>query len=196
MEFPAEAGSATQDTGSLYRRIYLDVYESMEHTIEALDRLGLDGWTAELPAEKVSNIHLRLFGYQVDMEDVDLSSSQNVIDYARESYGVQGKAEESTEETAPGPAVDTAPQKNVPTPTGLSEGALYLDVTSRDEIRELMLYLSYVRPYNNYYNFLQKKYMEVEIVLTDGESRTCYIRKGELPEKYIMKMGAALAASP
>ena len=71
---------------------------------------------------------------------------------------------------------------------------LVLHITEPEEIEELLSLISYSREYMGVGVF-KKRFIDISMTDTKGEDFTCYIKKGELPEKYIRRFGE-LAKEP
>lgn len=175
--------------------LWIDVYDSMEHTKAALEELGYGEWIKLQDPDEISEIRLFTNLWYNDVMWWD--SVENLTDSVRNYYGVYGSAVLNTGEVsvayeynyvAGDKAMVDRPVMTQTSNTGDSQ--VYLSITDKEEIRELMQYINYARP-GFYGNIFQKNYVETEILLggAGGEiiSDYYYIRKGELPEKYIQR---------
>ena len=161
--------------------IYLDVYQGMEHTVEALEQAGLGGWT-DAGERGVESIELGLpYRYKlltaqealalgIAYHESEMTKREAVI-LARAGYGVGGDGNAQMSDTSPdAPGTDT------------------VSVTDPDEIEELFSLLSFTQPFHSTGVF-RKDYVGVQVNREGGISETWYIQKGDLPEKYILRFG-------
>ncbi len=173
-------------------RLY--VYTFMEHTMEVLDQMTSDGWLpAEEEAEKIRSIELALGNYTDESMD-----SQKRIALAREIYGVPEQAvpdENETKETGEsggiGEGTEHEIQEQVQVDFGVetfSAEMCVLNITDPAEIEELEELLSFVWDYSSGSVF-QKGYISVEVTMESGTKWTGCLKKGTLPEKYILRFG-------
>ena len=174
-------------------RIYslgIDVYDSMEHTIAALEELGYGEWTTLQDPDEVSEI--RLYSNIWYDSVMDWESAQNMIDSVREYYGVYAEAASDAGELSETYAVyenvvEGAISTSQEAYYDVSGKRVYLSITDREEIRELMQYINYETP--RYWNSIfRNRYVETEICM-DGENTGgwYYLKNGELPEKYMQR---------
>lgn len=185
LEFQRSSGyydlyDRTQKEPQAYR-LRLDVYDSMEYTVAALKRLGYGEWVEPQDTEDINEIRL-FVNYDVGGDYVAaFTSSQELIDAARQYYGVYSNNVVFGVVSTPAGFEDAVSEKAV----GMDQ--LYLSITDRAEIRELMQYMSCTTPLN-YGTLFRKGYALVEVISSDGEDIRKYcIKKGDLPEKYILK---------
>ena len=68
------------------------------------------------------------------------------------------------------------------------EDQLYLCITDKAEIQELMELANYEEPSGND-GIFQKNYSSISIKDNEGSEYRYYIKGGELPEKYIYRFG-------
>lgn len=159
---------------------HLDIYESMENTIAALEELGYGNWVEQADLSDIREIELRFgsnYGY-------NFYSASVAMEAVRDYYGVYGEDDKPD-------AVGTSSYWQ-------SEGGMslemrdrvedaYLSITSEDEIRELMQLLNPQRPPYSYSIFRRGSISLDVHVEGQKESVTYWIRKGDLPEKYILR---------
>ena len=171
--------------------LWIEVYDSMEHTVAAMEELGYGEWTKLQDPDEISEI--RLYS-DIWYDSVMNWSVQDMTDSVRRYYGVyvEGNSDkegsfEIYEEAGAviEDVVSTSAIQSVP----FSEGRLYLSITDREEIRELMQYVDYAN--HMYWNgnaVFRQGYANIEILL-DGEDTDewYYFKKGKLPEKYIQR---------
>ncbi len=69
---------------------------------------------------------------------------------------------------------------------GRTDSRLY--ITEQEEIKELLPLISYSDGYRRWGVFKQPL-VSISITDVEGETVTCYIREGDLPEKYIQRFG-------
>lgn len=174
-----------EDRYSRYR--YLEVFEGMEHTREALREQGF-GWFAEpVDAEDIQEIRLGLgYLYQNAGDSLDL------VETAREVYGVRpGEEAVESERSTTEISRETLTE---PVDTGIYieeyvEEEYELHITDKAEIRELLELISYdVERYYNGGVFRPDRVEQVTIVLSEEEKELFVnIPVGTLPEKYILR---------
>lgn len=184
----------------------LDIYEDMEHVLEALGQAGHQEWIAVTESTDVRAVALPLRLY------VEGSiSAEAVIARAGDVYGVYGKepegqAQEDMEGQADSDGEEAAAPKEGEMTSGEEEASAavretvsedwaegdYVDctiyVTDRAEVEELLALVSYMAPYRGG-NVFREEYVEIGIEDVDGNTQTYYIQKGLLPEKYIIRFG-------
>ena len=169
--------------------LWIEVYDSMEHTIAALEELGYGEWTKLQDPDEISEI--RLYS-NIWYDSVMDWSVQDMTDSVRKYYGVyvEGSLDkegsfEIYEEA--GAVIEDVVSTSVVQSKPVSEGRLYLSITDREEIRELMQYVDYANPM--YWNTVFRQgYANIEIFLDEENTNDWYyFKKGELPEKYIQR---------
>lgn len=175
--YPDEKGDMRRDD------IYMDVYEGMEHTIKALEQGGF-GELLDAGERGVKSVELDLkYRYEdltpqealaldIEYHDGPMTNREAII-LARASYGVY-KDEKVTERDSGAYGRDT------------------LHITDPGEVKELMALLSFRQPYR-VGGVFRKDYVGVQITRDDGASEFWYIKKGDLPEKYILRFGEPIA---
>ena len=170
---------------------WIEVHDSMEHTIAALEELGYGEWTKPLDPDEISEI--RLYSNIWYDSAMDWESVQVMTDRVRMYYGVDvegGSDEEMPPEEVyeeAGHIIEDVASTSTVQSAPFSDGRLYLSITDREEIRDLMQYVNYADPV--YWNIaFRQRYVNVEIFL-DGEDTGdwYYFKEGELPEKYIQR---------
>lgn len=194
LEFQRSSGyydlyDRTQKEPRAYK-LRLDVYDSMEHTIAALKQLGYGEWVKPQKTEDINEIRL-FVDYNYGGGYV-FTSSQELTDAVRGYYGVY--SDDVVSDTVPVPTerIEEAVVVGHGMQTSAPEEAvgmdlLYLSITDRAEIQELMQYMSYTTPMR-YGTLFRKDYAVVEVITAGGEDIRQYcIKRGDLPEKYILK---------
>lgn len=178
--------------GPDYRDFVIDVYESMEHTVEALEKAGYE--VCGLQAEDVQAIELSL-------ECVEHAGAQERIALAREVYGVwsesdeeaeeieqelrTGRQEEGNPEIAQEPGAETSGWETM---AEASYGLKSVAITDREEVEEMIALLSVLSP-SQRRSVFGTEYSKVKIRENNGSEKTGYLPKGTLPEKYIFRFG-------
>lgn len=171
--YPDEEGNMRRDD------IYMDVFEGMEYTLEALEQGGF-GELMDAGERGMKSVVLDLkYRYEdltpqealaLDIEYHDgAMTKREAIILARASYGVYE-------------------EEKVPEWDSGTFGRDTLYITGPDEVEELLALLSFRQPYRSGGVF-RKDYVDVQITRNDGASEIWYIRKGDLPEKYILRFG-------
>lgn len=168
--------------------MWIEVYDSMEHTIAALEELGYGEWTKLQDPDEVSEI--RLYS-DIWYDSIMGWSVQEMTDSVRMYYGiyVEGSSDEEPFVIYDGAeyvnkgVIGTSTAQGAP----FGEGRLYLSITDREEIRELMQYVDYANPM--YWNTVFRQgYANIEIFLNGEDTNDWYyFKKGKLPEKYIQR---------
>ena len=165
---------------------YLTVYESMEHTREALRECGFAYWADSIAAEEIEEIRIYsdVWAYELE-EDEDI----NLLNRVREQYGVYD--DEGTESNGTGTvetvSVDRPEVVAVECSSAYGDDRFYLSVTEKEEIRELLELISYTDVYYNPGAFQKELRGELMIVTKDEKMGGCYVYEGTLPEKYILR---------
>lgn len=196
LEFQRSSGyydlyDRTQKEPRAYK-LRLDVYDSMEHTIAALKQLGYGEWVKPQKTEDINEIRLFVDYNYGGGYVVTFTSSQELTDAVRGYYGVY--SDDVVSDTVPVPTerIEEAVVVGHGMQTSASEEAvgmdlLYLSITDRAEIQELMQYMSYTTPMR-YGTLFRKDYAVVEVITAGGEDIRQYcIKRGDLPEKFILK---------
>lgn len=171
--------------------LWIEVYDSMEYTKAALEELGYGKWIQPLDPDEISEIRL----YSDIWYDSVMywESVQEMTDSVRIYYGIYtegvtdtGKVPE-THEMYHEMYYDVEVPSGSSYPVSASESEVYLSITDREEIRELMQYMDYASPMHSYAVF-QQGYVVTDIFL-DGKNTgdRCYFKMGKLPEKYIQR---------
>lgn len=170
--------------------LWIEVYDSMEHTIAALEELGYGEWTKWQDPDEVSEI--RLYSDIWYDSAMDWGSVQDMTDRVRIYYGVYMEESPDEEESfviyegteyVTEDVISTGPTQSMP----FGEGRICISITDREEIRELMQYVNYAYPMH-WNTVFQQGYADIEIVLGGEDTGSWYyFRKGELPEKYIKR---------
>lgn len=167
----------------------LDIYESMENTIAALEQLGYGHWVEQTEPSEISEIQFSI----VNNNNGGFRSAQDLINVVRDYYGVYEESSKTgtDDEMAPGQeyAEWYAEQSAAVSTVAIPMNDRYLSITSEAEIRELMQLLNRQKPQHTLGVF-NKGYVQVNVLVDGGEeSVTYFIRKGDLPEKYILRFG-------
>lgn len=164
------------DRGSRrYRDYCMNVYDTMERTLEALERAGFGEWTETADPSQIRSVLLGLETYSYDMTEAER------IEAARKKYGIYVPEETEAQPAAPATVETAATTRDLAGPASLK-------ITDPEELKELIPLLEYETPYRSNTLF-QEAYIEVLMVDAQGEEIPCYIRKGVLPEKYILRFG-------
>ncbi|MCM1044597.1 MAG: ABC transporter permease [Candidatus Gastranaerophilales bacterium] len=154
----------------------LDVYESMEHTVEALRQAGYGEWVETPDASQIQEVQ-----FDLSLNASRPLTAEELIAEARAAFSTGSDAAWRREDYSVD-AVSTS---------GATEivGERYqwrLHVTDPNEIEELALCLSHA--YSSQ-NVLHSGYSNVTVVYKDGSEEICYIQRSMLPEKYILRFG-------
>lgn len=160
----------------------LDIYESLGRTIEALKSLGYEELVTPRKAAEITSVSVDL---RVDNFGV-YRTAEDIVKAARERYQVYGGengliGEQAASLAAPvdyvNQSVISSRQKN-----------LTLSITDPKEIEELLPLISYSDG-NKRWGVFKKSVINISMTDKDGETIECYIRAGDLPEKYILRFG-------
>ena len=165
---------------------YLEVFEGMTHTREALRQQGFTEFAEPEDAENVEEIRLSL-GYRYMEEE----GGYDLVTMAREVYGVNPAEgpEEAADDTEAGYNPATADQKT------MSSDEIVLHITDKEEIKELLELLSFEETRN--YNggaFRERQVYQITLIPVEKEESVVSeipmsISYGTLPEKYILRFG-------
>ena len=148
--------------------LWIEVYDSMEHTKAVLEELGYGKWIQPLEPDEISEIRL----YSDIWYDSVMywESVQEMTDSVRIYYGVYTEGVTDTVEFPENHEMYYEMYYDVEVPSGSSypvsaDGErVYLSITDREEIRELMQYIDYANPmYGN--TVFRQGYAEAEIFL-------------------------------
>ena len=192
---------AVADQGRLLVRVQLntwdsiglEVYDDMEHTMEALRQAGCGDWVRVEEASDIASVELGLFYDGKDYLTGQAVTGEDRIAAARLTYGVYGEeteeelksryqeAAEAFQETWPAGSEETA----------YREGAVERDslfITEPNEVGELLEWMDYELPSRNIALFCQER-VRVTVTARDGRVFAGYLRKGRLPEKFIYRFG-------
>lgn len=178
MELHVEEG----DGGNI--GITLSIYETMERTVEAMCHAGLGEWLRIPEASEIQEVSLILYN------DYQPSTVREIIDMARERYGVY------PEETGAGSGSD-APAAAVAELSGAQPivpdtaeewTVMEVKVDDQAEVEELLSLFSFAKPSRSDMVF-RSGYVEISYLDAEGNFRDCYIPRGALPEKYILRFG-------
>lgn len=193
-----ELASAAADT-SVYEDdelpiagVILEVYDTMENTVWALGQMGYGDWTAKKSAEEIDEVRLYIYGRLEDYK-----TAEHVMEDAGERYGVpvdeSGLDESVYLDALAGNTLQTALTVE-DAPAGSPyyvtdyEDQLFLRITDKAEIRELLELANYAEPYRSD-NVFCKSYSPISIKDSEGSEYRYYIKEGELPVKYIYRFG-------
>lgn len=188
--------------------VNLSIYESMERTIEALKALGYEELVTPLKTAEIASVCLRVddFGVYRTAEDIveaarkkyQVYGGENSEGQAEESVGVQNgegrnedgeNAEDGQTEEEAGSEVTAAAYAGIPQSVVTERRKdLELNITAPEEIEELLPLISYSDGYKRWRVF-KKPFLSIEITDREGETVICYIKEGDLPEKYIQRFG-------
>jgi len=166
----------------------LHVYDTMEHTIEALREAGYEKWVEGWKVSEVSAIELSLAGSVNEN-----TSAEDILAAAGKKYGVEIPGELDLEgEYSLGSAQG---EKPVPkegaeiVEADSTEKQLTLRITDPAEIEELLQEISYIS--NDRKSSLKKDYIRIEVIDREGVARDCYLQEGTLPMKYLIRFVSA-----
>ena len=156
---------------------HLDIYESMENTIAALEELGYGNWVEQTDLSDIKKIELKFgsnYGYY-------FYSASEAMTAVRNYYGVYG------ENSQPDTVGTSYPRQPVDEHVDMSMDDAYLSITSKEEIHELMPLLNPQRPPYSY-SIFRRGCIWIDVYVEGQEESVMYwIRKGDLPEKYILR---------
>jgi len=162
---------------------WLNIYSTMEHTIEAMKEAGFAEWVDTWDAADVSVIELSLLQVMPETATVEdiLEEALNVYgiesDGVLEDYG--GTARPSGGEAATIEGYDGDWEAEI---------QFVLQITDQAEIEELLEYISY-SSYRSSGNSIRKGYVKILVVDQEGRKWDRYIQRGSLPMKYILRFG-------
>lgn len=162
----------------------LDIYESMERTIEALKSLGYEELVTPSKAAQIVSVDLSVDNFGV------YRTAEDIVKAARERYQVYG-GENAVEDGQTGEqavAVETAESYSSQGIVSSRPKDLTLYITDPKEIEELLPLISYSDG-NKRWGVFKKSVISISMTDKDGETIECYIRAGDLPEKYVLRFG-------
>lgn len=176
----------------------IEVYDSMERTVEAMRQAGLEDWVKTAELSEVAALELGLeYGYG-DGATVRGATAEELILAARLTYGIYGEAsrgelEDRLQEVRDAWEISRAESSQEFEDGDLDEyswkeAQLRLEITEPKEIEELLEIVSYAAP-DRQSNLFREDYVRIEMKGTDGKEQTAYIQEGKLPEKYILRFG-------
>lgn len=167
--------SVNRNGYSLSQELELEIYDSMSRTVEALRQLGYAEQMTPRTAAEIAAIELTTGRW------VNAGSADEIIAAVRERYGVpeDGSGEASAGGNREAAEVQTADE---------SRREVMLSVTDPGEIDELLALISYTYDYR-VARGLKSSMVSVEMTYKDGRRSKGYLRKGDLPEKYILRFG-------
>lgn len=155
-----------------YTSVRMDIYDTMENTLEALRQAGCGEAAAMPDLSDISSVELPLW-----IEEGAKNTPEAVIEQARQYYGVfenqQGAEADSKAESAESYGMRERKQ---------------VSVTDRKEIEELFPLINRLRPLSSGSSVFEVKWIDI-IMVKDGKEYYCYIPWGALPEKYIHRFG-------
>lgn len=172
--------------------VVLNVYDDMSRTVEALRQAGYGDWVKAEEASDIASIELGLFyndkGYTADQ----IPSGEDLVVAARLTYGVYGEETEEALKTRFAAAAEAFRDTWLPESAGsvvYEEGiSRSLFITEAKELEELLGRMEYEYP-DRRSELFQREYVTVTVTAKDGRVIRGYLRKGELPEKYIYRFG-------
>lgn len=160
----------------VHKEIAADVYESMEHTVEALQKAGY-----EVPGSNETEVA----AFVLMLECGENVPAQERIALAGERYGVEGYYDEKEEIGEPlGAESGERVQMMAENPAG----SKVVVITDREEVKELTALTSFRWPSRNTSVF-GSDYIEIIIRKNNGSEQTGYLPRGTLPEKYLLRFG-------
>lgn len=188
----------------------LDIYDSMERTVEALRQAGFGEWVETPEVSETASLRLGLErGY-----GAGAGTAEELVLAARLTYGVPGEeTRESLEEKyrameeergeiiyydseydeeiyddyygieySDGVHKDAVSGRVYPG----EEGSAGVYITDPEEIAELLPLVSYTLPGRGT-GLFQKEFIRISLTDADGKKYPAYLREGQLPEKYIYR---------
>ena len=164
----------------------LSIYESMKRTIEALKALGYEELVTPWKAEEITSVNFSVddFGLYKTAEDIVEAARMRYGVYREENPGEQAEGVQTTEQTVSGAVMDYADQSI----TAERRKDLTLYITDQEEIEELLALISRDDGYKRWGVF-KRSFVTISITDREGETVTCYIKRGDLPEKYLQRFG-------
>lgn len=156
--------------------VSINVSDTMEHTVEALRDAGFGEWVSAVDPAELKSVMLEL---PVSVEE-ELSAGQR-ISIAREYYGVQ-------EAVADGALYEGAESVETREDLEYGERRYAVEITDPAQIEELLELMDYSEPSRGERLF-QEDCMEILCTDKEGNYRRFYLKKGALPEKYILMFG-------
>lgn len=166
----------------------LDIYESMRRTIEALKSLGYEELVTPLKAAQITSVGLSVDNFGV------YRTAEDIVKAAREKYQVYGGEEYQAYGGENGPIGEQAASLATPVDyvnqeySSTRQKDLTLYITDQEEIEELLPLISYSDGTRRRGVF-KKSVISISITDREGETIECYIRAGDLPEKYVLRFG-------
>ena len=160
---------------------YLDIYESMGRTIEVLKSLGYEQMVTPWKAAQIASVNLSVDNFG------EYRTAGDIVEAVREKYQVYDgeRAEEGVRIGEPTVSTEYLNQYIV---TRKRQKDLTLYITDPEEIEELLPLISY-HSGSNRWGIFKKSVNTISITDREGETFECYIRDGDLPEKYIRRFG-------
>lgn len=158
--------------------VRISIYDTMEHTLEALEDADLGEWAAAPDPGEITAISLSLPGNYEEM------TAEEMTDLARKYYGLAGDQEDQEEQEKAelfGETIQATPDREF----GLLPA---LEITDRALIEELWALMDYSDPCRSD-SLFREGGVEVSCLDREGNSLRCYLPMGVLPEKYILMFG-------
>ena len=172
--------------GAGNRRISL--YDNMENSIHALEEIGREDMVRFPTAEELAEID-----FSLDFSDTDGSNDENrLVRFAADRYGVypQGVRRQIEEEKKEA-------EGEMPGAETIDKPYYYqtycLKITAPEEIKELLPLLD--KCVVNGSAFQKETCYGIDLVDKNGRNYEVYIKKGTLPEKYILRFAEAECVS-
>jgi len=153
--------------------IYMDVYDGMTETIRALQENGFGKWVEEYDVSEIDSLQLNL-GYFPDIN----ATPEQLIALARDNYGLREDWQVRE---------DIVYQEAVQIMTAEVGGEPYILITDKAEIAEILQYCSYTSSYRS--SFFNQGTIRILFTKENGDTNRLYLRRGALPEKYILRFG-------
>lgn len=157
--------------------VRISVYDTMERTVAAMREAGFEEWVSETDPASIVSMALNFNGsYGKEL------TKEEKIAMAREVYGVYGDggAVEDDGEMSAESAETRADT--------LAEWVPAVEITDRAEIEELCALMDYADSCRSDQMF-QEGHAELSYTDREGNTWSCYLPKGVLPEKYILRFG-------
>lgn len=163
-----------------YRALYLDIYEGMSNTREALRQCGLGEYAEPMEAEDVQELRLSLQYWYTDIDE-----DESLVELARQVYGVYPQGQTADESISDSQDISRTEDIMVST----REEEIVLCITEPEEIEELLELISFSSP--RYWDgvFRPAPVESITILDKDNWERNAWIPEGALPEKYILRFG-------
>lgn len=171
--------------------VTLSLYEDMQHTVEAVREGGFGEWLRIPGSSEVQEIVLPLYDYY------ESATVPEILAKAREVYGVPAPGADAASKEEAAQEADAVPEgaeasevtgQTLPDREAEEAIPLELRITDQAEVEELLPLLSFEEPSRSDLVF-GKRYVTISYMDGEGNVRECYLPRGVLPERYILKFG-------